>query len=603
MKAKLLINCKNVGIYKKRVEANSGAINSLNYSKQNYDNLLANNLLSSTKIAYAPLFGNVLRTSGVNNFISKGFSEDSPFSGTPNDLTQATNSFQPYLNQIAPGEKPSVLTPNATTLYLNSPSITLSTAWTVEIMHNWNGSTGIGSVAGSTLCGYSASCLRLYSGSNYLYQLINDSTSYTPGVGNTYPSIGKNTVITVSYNGSNLVSFYINGALVGTSAYSGATTFNYLGQGRGGVYFFGRIYSYHLYNSALTATQVTNRYNFLRSIVADIENVTITAQKWGVRNFEANQTPQGNIINEIQQSNGIERITNGSFTDSTGWTLDTGWGISGGFLNGSTAAIAKNAKINCTITSGKLYLVQFDLTKTAGAMAIYFGTGTQLIKDSPAAGHVTILAQATASQTQILINGNAAFVGTIDNLSYLEIGWDSSQTVYDAIYAATSGTTEQKTYAAVKASAMWCHYNNDTALGAVYGKLYNWFAAKLLQMDIDYYNTANPTTPWGYKVPASSDFTALSTALGGDSVSGGKLKIAGTTYWTTPNTGADNSSGFSALPGGRRAEDGSIAGLNLNSQMWCIDSNTIVNLQNTTAALVFSTQPNARGESIRLIKV
>ena len=35
------------------------------------------------------------------------------------------------------------------------------------------------------------------------------------------------------------------------------------------------------------------------------------------------------------------------------------------------------------------------------------------------------------------------------------------------------------------------------ALGAIYGKLYNWYAVKLLQMDIDYYNAANPTAPWG----------------------------------------------------------------------------------------------------------
>jgi uncharacterized protein (TIGR02145 family) len=88
----------------------------------------------------------------------------------------------------------------------------------------------------------------------------------------------------------------------------------------------------------------------------------------------------------------------------------------------------------------------------------------------------------------------------------------------------------------------WCYYNNDSANGAIYGKLYNWYAV----------NDPRGLAPVGYHVPSLAEYIILRDYLGGSSAAGGALKETGTTHWTAPNTGATNSSGFTLLGSGAR---------------------------------------------------
>jgi uncharacterized protein (TIGR02145 family) len=92
----------------------------------------------------------------------------------------------------------------------------------------------------------------------------------------------------------------------------------------------------------------------------------------------------------------------------------------------------------------------------------------------------------------------------------------------------------------------YCYYNNDVAsYNALYGYLYNWYAVNTGML-----------APTGWHVATDTEWTTLSTYLGGESVAGGKLKETGTNHWNSPNTGATNESGFSALPGGSRFSNG-----------------------------------------------
>lgn len=97
-----------------------------------------------------------------------------------------------------------------------------------------------------------------------------------------------------------------------------------------------------------------------------------------------------------------------------------------------------------------------------------------------------------------------------------------------------------------KKEGAWCYYNNDPDIGAVYGKLYNWYAV----------NDPRGLAPVGWHVPTDDELALLTDYLGGKEVAAGKMKEADTTHWFSPNTGGINSSGFTALPGGYLRYDG-----------------------------------------------
>lgn len=147
------------------------------------------------------------------------------------------------------------------------------------------------------------------------------------------------------------------------------------------------------------------------------------------------------------------------------------------------------------------------------------------------------------------------------------------------------------------ASPHYCWYkNNEPSYNENYGILYNWFVA-----------SSNKICPVGWHVPSNTEWNTLITYLGGINVAGGSLKETGFLYWLSPNTGATNSSGFSARGAGSRNYDGTFGGLNLSGIFWSTTEtppnwgNTCTTDYSVSTAFI-STAYKTGGYSIRCIK-
>lgn len=96
----------------------------------------------------------------------------------------------------------------------------------------------------------------------------------------------------------------------------------------------------------------------------------------------------------------------------------------------------------------------------------------------------------------------------------------------------------------------YCWINNNENYKYPYGALYNWFVADNVNI-----------CPVGWHVPTRQEWLNMRDALGGSMVAGGQLKSTGTLQsgnglWETPNTDANNSTGFTAVSGGSRTSQG-----------------------------------------------
>lgn len=102
----------------------------------------------------------------------------------------------------------------------------------------------------------------------------------------------------------------------------------------------------------------------------------------------------------------------------------------------------------------------------------------------------------------------------------------------------------------------YCNYDNNPAHVDTYGRLYNWHAV----------NSPHQLAPTGWHIPSKAEWDALEAWLATSAA--GKMKEAGTTHWTAPNTGGTNATMLTILPAGVRDFTGVFSEINNQTCVW-----------------------------------
>lgn len=160
----------------------------------------------------------------------------------------------------------------------------------------------------------------------------------------------------------------------------------------------------------------------------------------------------------------------------------------------------------------------------------------------------------------------------------------------------------------LQTNGAWTNYDTDASYDELYGKLYNGYTV------VDPRNVC----PQGWHVPTDTDWKGLESALGlpqseldlygvrgsGANV-GGQLKAIA--LWDDPNTGANDSAGFSGYPGGERLPSGAFFDLSTKGVWWSgSEYNTglvwLREMLNSSAGVSREYHLKAQGCSIRCVE-
>jgi len=204
-----------------------------------------------------------------------------------------------------------------------------------------------------------------------------------------------------------------------------------------------------------------------------------------------------------------------------------------------------------------------NLLKSSNSIVnMLFSSGDRILFKGISGNYSTVITDVPTANKTVIFNFVACTDGDNNNYSVVKIG---TQTWMAENLKATKysngniieNVTDSILWSGLS-SAAYCDYNNSSAIANVYGRLYNWYAV----------NDSRNLCPTGWHVPTDAEWTVLTTYLGGENIAGGKLKSTGTEFWKSPNFGASNETGFTALPAGYRFGSGSFSNIYNYTYWW-----------------------------------
>lgn len=185
--------------------------------------------------------------------------------------------------------------------------------------------------------------------------------------------------------------------------------------------------------------------------------------------------------------------------------------------------------------------------------------------DNPNTSSNSYRVRVTAHEIVTDIDGNRYLYVTIGNQIWMA---ENLKTTHYRNGDEIPNVTDDVEWSTLSTGAYRNYENNKDSVDT-YGRLYNWHSL----------NDSRNIAPEGWHVPSDEDWKELEMALGMNQESadgtgfrgagvGGKLKETGTDHWESPNTGATNESGFSALPGGYCSTSGNFNNMGNEGCFW-----------------------------------
>jgi uncharacterized protein (TIGR02145 family) len=453
------------------------------------------------------------------------------------------------------------------------------------IAHGVTIGTGAGAISTNTAIGVTS-----------LLANTSGSANTATGNGSLFANIGGNANVANGYQALYTNSSGSNNTATGTKALHSNTT--------GAANTANGFQS--LYTNSIGSFNIANGYQALYSNTFGNNNIANGYQALYTNTIGNNNTAYGyqalraNTSGAINTANGVNALYSNTIGD--GNTAIGFQALLNNISGNSNTAIGYGSNVLTGALINATAIGFGAVVAASNAMQL----GNTAVTDVKTSGKYTGSGFATPTGTNaqyLMADGTTSTASAIvipDALPTIQIGtqkWmkENLNTSFyrngDAIPQITNATD----WASATEGA-WCYYNNDPVNGEIYGKLYNWYAV----------NDPRGLAPTGWHVPTDADFTTLITTLGGTAVAGGKMKEAGTSHWTTPNTGADNSSGFGGLPGGWRNYQGQWVPMGDEGLWWSATEistqGRYIYLASDSAACNFYGNPKNDGKSVRCLR-